>query len=430
MADETLRVATGARAQVGFANHLAAVEREFGVDVSVELARSVSQAELALGEVVEGVGGLGETSSVVSVGLVSAGERFVVVSGEVLGLIASGESVAANVVASSELDAAYSEFFGLVAEVRDVELGAVVSSDALTARLGFVARFLVALLIPLAVILIYREVVRRQQRQAELEMRIDAEREIGKSRDDFVANASHEFRTPLTSIYGLAQLIEEDMEASEAVREMAGMISSESSDLSRMVEDLLTTARLEAGALSFQSEQVLTHDEVGELVAPFRHRGIDVALDVSPAAVRVDRLRQRQVLRNLLSNAEKYGGDQILVTGKRDGAWFEWRVSDNGDGVPAALQGRLFERFMHQGTAVSAPGGVGLGLSIVRALAEGMGGSVTYEHTNGWTHFIMRVPIAAAEVTALRPAAPPPEAPGGFQIAASSPYDGTDRRSE
>ncbi|MBT8197886.1 MAG: HAMP domain-containing histidine kinase, partial [Acidimicrobiia bacterium] len=308
----------------------------------------------------------------------------------------------------------------------EFQRSAVFASDSRVAWFGDLARLLVALLIPLAIIVIYREIVRRQQRQAELEVRIDAEREVSKARDDFVANASHEFRTPLTSIYGLSQLLEDHPGVDEEGRELAGMISNEAADLSRMVEDLLTTARLEADALSFQREQVLTHEDIDDIVRPFNRSGTPVEVRVKPAVVRVDRLRQRQVLRNLISNARKYGGDTIRVTGEKNGDWFEWIVADNGDGIPEELHGRLFERFMHQGTNVSVPGGVGLGLSIVRALVEGMGGSVRYHHSDGWTQFVVQVPLAVADAVEEKALVAAPTTGGSFQVAASKPFDATD----
>ena len=109
----------------------------------------------------------------------------------------------------------------------------------------------------------------------------------------------------------------------------------------------------------------------------------------------VDRLRQRQVLRNLISNAVKYGGDRIALVGKPNGITYQWMVVDNGPGVPPELERRLFQRYIHTLTFQQAvAGGVGLGLSIVKSLAEGMGGTVGYSHSSGLTRFIVNVPIA------------------------------------
>ena len=252
--------------------------------------------------------------------------------------------------------------------------------------------------IPLLIIILYREMVRRQQRQAELEIRLDAERQLSKAREDFIANASHELRTPLTSIYGIAQLLREEPDMSVTAEEMIDIINSEAADLNRMVEDLLTTARLAAGQLRFEPEHVETGDEVEKIIGPFQRNGADATADVDPAIVNVDRLRQQQVLRNLVSNATKYGGPQIRLRGRVDGQWYVWTVADNGQGVAPELEERLFQRFIHQHSFQQAvAGGVGLGLSIVKSLVEGMGGSVAYERTPDEVRFIVRVPMAAQQ---------------------------------
>jgi signal transduction histidine kinase len=254
----------------------------------------------------------------------------------------------------------------------------------------------VAFLVPTAVILIYRELSSRQQKQSELEVRLKAEQELGKARDQFVANASHELRTPLTSIFGLAQILEEDeiVAQSETAGEMIAMIISETHDLSRMVDDLLTTARLDAGAMHYQFENLAILDEIHDVVDPMHKAGLSVGLNVQPALVRSDRLRIRQVLRNLLSNAGKYGGEDVRVVGRVVSGWYELIVADDGEGIPEELEQRLFQRFLHQGDMPLVLGSVGLGLAIVRALAEGMGGAVWYERTKGWTKFVVRIPLA------------------------------------
>lgn len=424
--DDALLVANTTQAQAAFAVHLGQVEEQFRADTSVSRSENVDGARRGLELLAEGTTLLTDRGR-----LTPEAERetasFIASTRDVLDLVVAGDFAAAQELAESTSNPAYALLVGHLSAELEYQRSEVFASDSRVAWMGDVARLLVALLIPLAIIVIYREVVRRQQRQAELEVRIEAEREVSKARDDFVANASHEFRTPLTSIYGLSQLLEEHPGVDEEGRELAGMISNEAADLSRMVEDLLTTARLEADALTFQREQVLTHEDIDDIVRPFNRNGSSIGVEVKPAVVRVDRLRQRQVLRNLISNARKYGGDTIRVTGAKRGDWFEWAVEDDGDGIPDELRGKLFERFMHQGTNVSVPGGVGLGLSIVRALAEGMGGSVDYQRNAGWTRFIVRVPLAVADAAEERAMVSAPVAGGSFQVAASTPLDPTDK---
>jgi signal transduction histidine kinase len=393
LTDETLRVATVARAQIGFANHLAAVQREFGSDVSEARDQSAAQASAALHQLNGGVMELMHTDEHVDLGLREIVADFTDLGAEILTMLTNDRSVEADALVAGELQTSYETMFGLLEIARDAEVAEVQSSDAFMAQLGDVARFLIAFLIPLAVIVVFREIVRRQQRQAELEVRLSAEREIGAARDDFVANASHEFRTPLTSIYGMSQLIEEDHDAPALTREYAAIISAEAADLTRMVEDLLTTARLESGALTFLAEDLDAEDEAHQVLRPFNRMTEVVSHDIERAFLHVDRVRLRQVLRNLISNAIKYGGSTIQVIGRSDATEYEWIVRDDGTGVPTEIVDRLFQRFVHRGTTVVESGGVGLGLSIVRALAEGMNGSATYRRSGGWSEFVVRVPL-------------------------------------
>jgi signal transduction histidine kinase len=179
------------------------------------------------------------------------------------------------------------------------------------------------------------------------------------------------------------------------------MVTTEASDLARMVEDLLTTARLAAGQLRYEPRRVGVVEEAEVIVRPFLQAGRKIEVDVDDGAVYVDRLRQRQVLRNLISNAVKYGGDRIVLIGRSDGIHFRWTVADDGPGVPRELEERLFQRYIHTLTFQQAvAGGVGLGLSIVKSLAEGMGGSVSYRRRDGITQFIVTVPSAEGQVGA------------------------------
>jgi signal transduction histidine kinase len=191
-------------------------------------------------------------------------------------------------------------------------------------------------------------------------------------------------------------LLEEEpaVEESEMASELIGLIVSESADLGRMVEDLLTTARLDAGALHYTFEDVQLVDEVAEVVEPMIRAGMSIEVDCASGMVRADRLRFRQVLRNLLSNARKYGGPNVRVHGVLESNAFVCAVVDDGEGIPVELEARLFERFIHQGQQTAVKESVGLGLSIVRSLIEGMGGNVYYERNEGETAFVIVLPLA------------------------------------
>lgn len=391
-ADEALRAATVARSQAGLATHLTLLQTEFGFDAAQGIEVSTGEARIAVEDLEASLSGRGLGDPT----LAAAGAKFVATVRSTLDQLSAGSVAEASSIASDRLDADFRAFVEIVVVVRDEQAAAVASANALMGRIGDLARFLVAFLVPTAAIVVYRELLKRQQQQKELEVRLETEQQIGKARDEFVANASHELRTPLTSIFGLAHVLEEDerVAESETALEMVNLIISETHDLSRMVDDLLTTARLDAGALHFQFENLDVVEEVHEVIEPMRRSGVEVSLDVRPSLVRSDRLRLRQVLRNLVSNAAKYGGSSLRIVGRLESGWYEMRVEDDGEGIPNDLRERLFSRFLHEGDVPLVLGSVGLGLSIVRALTEGMGGAVWYERENGWTSFVVRVPLA------------------------------------
>jgi signal transduction histidine kinase len=317
-------------------------------------------------------------------------------STEIIELLNANDSVAAQEVSNTDLDGDFRGMTAVLVGIRTDLRAEIASSNDFLGTMDKLTRFLVAFLIPAAVILVYRELMRRQQRQAELETRLEAERDIGHAREEFIANASHELRTPLTGIHGLAMLLEEEpvIKESEMASELIGLVVSESADLGRMVEDLLTTARLDAGALHYTFEDIQVLDEVAEVVEPMRRSGMTIEIDCEPGMVRADRLRFRQVLRNLLSNARKYGGPNVRIHGVLEKAAFVCAVVDDGAGIPDELEERLFQRFIHQGQQTAVKESVGLGLSIVRSLIEGMGGDVYYEREADESAFVVVLPLA------------------------------------
>lgn len=204
-------------------------------------------------------------------------------------------------------------------------------------------------------------------------------------KNDFVAMVSHELRTPLTTIAGFADILVRSWEdlPQEEVNEFLSIINRQSIYLGDLVEDVLVIPRLEVNRLPLEPELF----DLGDLIE-------DVALMVFPSGekktslvslpdgVRVfaDRRRVQQVMRNLMENARKYGGDQIMIEGFVMGDQYLVIISDNGPGVPDEETRRVFENFeqLSKGDTREALG-IGLGLPIARRLARAMGGDVWYE---------------------------------------------------
>ncbi len=392
-ADETLRAATVARAQTGLAVHLTTIDDVFGTNSDEVIEQSLAEARIALDDLNNGISRIEPNPEMTESGA-EATHEFAATTIELIELIEARDAPAARSLSETH-DTQFKTVLGDLEIVRDRLNASVEASDAFLGRVGTITRFLVAFLVPAAVIFIYRELLLRQHRQAELEGRLESERRLSRAREEFIANASHELRTPLTGISGLAQILAEDpsIATSESASELLHLIISESGDLARMVEDLLTTARLDAGALHFDFGDIEMTTMVAEVVEPLLRAGSEISWDCEPAHIRADGLRTRQVLRNLLSNAEKYGGPNIEVRGRIEGRTYRCEVIDDGEGVPDAMAERIFERFVHRGrTGVSDS--VGLGLAIVHALAHGMGGNVVYTRREGKTVFTVRLPLS------------------------------------
>lgn len=293
--------------------------------------------------------------------------------------------------------------FQVLAALLDSRLGTIQTeisdSEGTAGRVSSVTRLFVTLLIPLFALVVYRTMVKRQlrDRRIQFEAKLKAEKEVSRAKDEFIAGLSHEFRTPLTSIYGFSEiLIEQGIVDPESSLELIGLINSESAELSRMVEDLLMAARLEAGALTIQRLSAEIAGEVEAVLAPLRRTRHDIPAEIENALIWADPLRFRQVVRNLVSNAIKHGGPVIGIRGRKVRDAYLLSVVDNGPGVPDEIATRLFERFVHDGRRALLTGSVGLGLNIARSLALEMDGDLTYERIGASTVFTVRIPLAEA----------------------------------
>lgn len=206
--------------------------------------------------------------------------------------------------------------------------------------------------------------------------RVDASLERERA---FVADASHELRTPLSILKAELELALAGDRSHAELHAALVSASDETDRLARLAEDLLVIARSERGALAVRRELVPTSDllqSVAGRAAPralAAERVIDVA-DGGPAAVEVDQLRIEQALGNLVDNAIRHGAGRIeLSAERRDGAT-ALVVRDEGEGIPPELGDHAFDRFTH-GEGPDVDRGAGLGLAIVRAIAEAHGGT-------------------------------------------------------
>jgi len=225
------------------------------------------------------------------------------------------------------------------------------------------------------------------------------------SQRDFVANVSHDLKTPLTSIQGFAQaLMDGTVSEAEGRVAAARVIYDESDRLRRLVDDLLDLARIDAGQVEFKREPV----DLGPLLEAVmagaslraQHAGVILEHEQPDRATIIgDGDRLSQVFTNLVDNAIKHSpqGGQVRVWTKREQGWVSIHVDDQGEGIPEEELSRIFERFYQvDKSRTSGRGrGVGLGLAIVSELVEAHGGRVVAQSSSEvGSRFTVQLPIA------------------------------------
>ena len=231
---------------------------------------------------------------------------------------------------------------------------------------------------------------------------LTAQKRAETVRRDFIANASHELRTPVTAISGAVETLL-GMNLDEGGRLFAEMIARQAARLARLTSDLLDLSRLESGQwpLELGSWEVLPLcDAAVQLVkerATAKH--IELAADVPGAlSVRADARAVEQILVNLLDNAIKYTpeGGRVTLLADAVGAYISIAVLDTGAGIETRNQQRIFERFYRvDGGRARTEGGSGLGLAIVKHLAQAQGGEVGVESGRGGSRFWVKLPAAS-----------------------------------
>ena len=239
----------------------------------------------------------------------------------------------------------------------------------------------------------------------ELEQEESRREQLDRLKDEFVLTASHELRSPLTSVQGFAELLMLERDSlTPRQAETVEVILDNCRHLVRLLNDLLDLARSDAGRLSIQPRPTevapLLEDVVRTMRAQTEAAGQQLREDVPPGLppIEVEPDRIRQILMNLLTNAHEYTpeGASIEVAARALGAEVEISVTDDGPGIPDEQLQRIFDRFTRGDAGLTQRvGGTGLGLAISKSLAEAHGGSISAESTVGQgSTFRLRLPIA------------------------------------
>lgn len=236
----------------------------------------------------------------------------------------------------------------------------------------------------------------------------DKLKSLDRLKDDFMSSVTHELRTPLTSIRAFAELMRDDegMDAEQRQR-FLDIIVTETERLTRLVNQVLDMAKIEAGAAEWHNAEVdltaLLQQAASSMAESFREREIALECLWAPAPVMVwgDADRLTQVVLNLLSNAAKYAPRQLGVVSlalQVHGGEVVVSVSDNGPGVPPDQQAKVFEKFRQvDGDEHYRPGGTGLGLPISREIVQHLGGRLWLESAPGQgACFAFALPLGSA----------------------------------
>ncbi|MCC6161771.1 MAG: HAMP domain-containing protein [Acidobacteria bacterium] len=220
-------------------------------------------------------------------------------------------------------------------------------------------------------------------------------------------NVAHDLRTPLTRLRGIA---ESALASGDAERMRAALAEcvEEADSVDRMLHSLMDISEAETGTMALRREPVALADVVRQTLDLYEdvadENGLVIATDVAPdLVVSVDRARLRQVLANLVDNAVKYTapGGRIAIDGRRDGHEASIAVTDTGSGIPADELPHIWER-LYRGDRSRATRGLGLGLSLVKAIVEAHGGSVAVTSTTGvGTRFEVRLPLDAPSLSQM-----------------------------
>jgi signal transduction histidine kinase len=208
---------------------------------------------------------------------------------------------------------------------------------------------------------------------------------------NFVAIASHELRTPATTVYGvLRTLASRGSELPEELREQLLQTGVEQGErLCRLLEELLDLSRLDSHAMKLEPVPLVVSAVLNEIAAAALPEGTPVVFEVPPdLAAIADKLVLDRVLSNLLLNAVRYGEPPIVVEAEQRDRHLRIRVSDEGPGVPDELRSKLFERFARGGDA----SGTGLGLAIARVYARAHGGDLVYDPGDTGARFELILP--------------------------------------
>ncbi len=225
------------------------------------------------------------------------------------------------------------------------------------------------------VMVVIQDVTELRSTQRQLEAHL-------KSKDRFVASVAHELRTPLTAVVGLANLLADGQLDEQDLKDIHLTIASQSNELAGLIDDLLVIARGDLSEVKVVMEPLDLAKEAAAVVKAHDWTS-QVAVDLEPAPAQADPKRLRQIIRNLVSNAIRYGGASVEVTTRTEGSVAILEVADDGPELSPADRERMFLPYERIRQENVPSGSIGLGLAVARTLSGLMGGTLDVTRANG-----------------------------------------------
>jgi signal transduction histidine kinase len=217
-----------------------------------------------------------------------------------------------------------------------------------------------------------------------------------ESKDRFLASVAHELRTPLTAVVGFAQELKDELHlyGESEKEEFRELIAFHSAELSHVIEDLLVWARGDVGEVRVYPERIDLADAVRRSVNATPGLELEITEPEGKVEALADPARLRQIVRNLTTNAMRYGGSKVSVQVRRVDGEACLEVMDNGPRMDSADMNRIFEPYTRSDAVTAAPGSIGLGLTVSRTLARLQDGDVVCVREGDYNVFRVTLPLA------------------------------------
>jgi len=221
-----------------------------------------------------------------------------------------------------------------------------------------------------------------------------------ESKDRFLASVAHELRTPLTAVVGFAQELKDELQlyGEGEKEEFRELIAFHSAELSHIIEDLLVWARGDIGEVRVSLEKIDLATGVRQSLTSIKGGNVEVEEPEGSVQAYADPARLRQIVRNLTTNAHRYGGDEVSVQVRRLNGHATVEVKDNGPEMRAEDMNRIFEPYIRSDSGPTTPGSIGLGLTVSRSLARLQGGDLICVREGQYNVFRITLPAAPEHI--------------------------------